>query len=107
MMANEADETPEEIVEHLADLGFHAEDDDLSDMLDNAPTTPRNMYGEEGSAGRMYSHSLLSKLFVFVFYLCFAPVPSSVGIGPLTALWFDTIFLKKPNIVTQTVSLSD
>ena len=39
-MANEADETPEEIVEHLAELGLHAEDDDLSDMLDNAPTTP-------------------------------------------------------------------
>ena len=107
MMANEADETPEEIVEHLAELGLYAEDDDLSDMLDNAPTTPLNMYGEEGSAGRMYSHSWLSKLLVFVFYLCFAPVPSSVGIGPRTGLWFDTIFLKKPNIVTQTVSLSD
>ena len=23
------------------------DDDDLSDMLDNAPTTPPNMYGEE------------------------------------------------------------
>ena len=47
MMANEADETPEEIVEHLAELGLYAEDDDLSDMLDNAPTTPLNMYGDE------------------------------------------------------------
>ena len=26
MMANEADETPEEIVEHLAELGLHTED---------------------------------------------------------------------------------
>ena len=47
MMANESDETPEEIVEHLAELGLHAEDDDLPDMLDDAPTTPLNMYGEE------------------------------------------------------------
>ena len=81
--------------------------DEFDGMLDDAPTTPSNMYGEEGSAGRMYFHSWLSKLLVFVFYLCFAPVPSSVGIGPLTGLWFDTIFLKKQNIVTQTVSSSD
>ena len=47
MMANEADETPEEIVEHLAELGLNPQDDDLSDMLDDAPTTPPNMYGEE------------------------------------------------------------
>ena len=47
MMANEADETPEEIVEHLAELGLHAEGNDLSDMLDDAPTTPRYMYGTE------------------------------------------------------------
>ena len=47
MMEYEADETPEEIVEHLAELGLHAEDDDLSDMLDNAPTTPTNMFGDE------------------------------------------------------------
>ena len=47
MMANEVDETPEEIVEHLAELGLHAEDDDLSGMLDDAPTTPLNMYGEK------------------------------------------------------------
>ena len=47
MMTKKADETPEEIVEHLAELGLHAEDDDLSDMLDDAPTTPPNMYGEE------------------------------------------------------------
>ena len=47
MMANEADETPEEIVEHLAELGLHAEDNDLSDMLDDAPNTPLKMYGEE------------------------------------------------------------
>jgi hypothetical protein len=44
MMANEADETPEDIVEHLAELGLHA-DDDLSDMLDDAPTTPDNPHG--------------------------------------------------------------
>ena len=47
MMANEADETPEDIVEHLAELGLNPQDDDLSDMLDDAPTTPRNMYGDE------------------------------------------------------------
>ena len=47
MMTNEADETPEEIVEHLAELGLNPQDDDLSDMLDDAPTTPRNMYGDE------------------------------------------------------------
>ena len=44
MMANEADETPEEIVEHLAELGLNPEDNDLSDMLDDALSTPRNMY---------------------------------------------------------------
>ena len=43
-MANEADETPEDIVEHLAELGLHA-DDDLSDMLDGAPNTPDNTHG--------------------------------------------------------------
>ena len=43
-MANEADETPEDIVEHLAELGLHA-DEDLSDMLDGAPTTPENPHG--------------------------------------------------------------
>ena len=47
MMANEADETPEEIVEHLAELGLHAEDDDLSDMLDDALSTPLKIYGDE------------------------------------------------------------
>ncbi len=47
IMANEADETPEEIVEHLSELGLNPEDNDLSDMLNDAPTTPRNMYGEE------------------------------------------------------------
>ena len=47
MMANDEVETPEEIVEHLAELGLHAEDDDLSDMLDDAPTRPINPYGEE------------------------------------------------------------
>ncbi len=47
IMANEADETPEEIVEHLSELGLNPEGNDLSDMLLDAPTTPRNMYGEE------------------------------------------------------------
>ena len=47
IMASEADETPEEIVEHLSELGLNPEDNDLSDMLNDAPTTPRNMYGEE------------------------------------------------------------
>ena len=47
MMTKEADETPEEIVEHLAELGLHAEDNDLSDMLDDAPNTPLKMYGEK------------------------------------------------------------
>ena len=46
MMTNEADETPEEIVEHLAELGLNPEDNDLSDMLDDALSTPRNMYGD-------------------------------------------------------------
>ena len=46
-MANEADETPEEIVEHLAELGLNPQDNDMSDMLANAPTTSPNMYGEE------------------------------------------------------------
>ncbi len=50
-MANEADETPEEIVEHLAELGFHSQDDDpqddgLDDVLEDAPTTPPNYYGD-------------------------------------------------------------
>ena len=44
---DEDDETPEEIVEHLAELGLNPQDDDLSDMLDNATTTPPNMYGDE------------------------------------------------------------
>ena len=35
----EDDETPEEIVEHLAELGLNPQDDDLSDMLDGVPTT--------------------------------------------------------------------
>ena len=47
MMANKADETPEEIVEHLAELGLHPQDDDLSNMLDDAPTTPPYMFGNE------------------------------------------------------------
>jgi len=47
MMANEADKTPEEIVETLAELGLHSEGNDLSDMLDDATTTPRYMYGTE------------------------------------------------------------
>ena len=47
MMEYEADETPEEIVEHLAELGLNPQDDDLSDVLDNAPTTPLIMYGDE------------------------------------------------------------
>ena len=46
MMEYEADQTPEEIVEHLGELGLNPQDDDLSDVLDNAPTTPLNMYGE-------------------------------------------------------------
>jgi hypothetical protein len=45
------DETPEEIVEHLAELGFHPqgddpEDDGLDDVLEDAPTTPPNYYGD-------------------------------------------------------------
>lgn len=51
MMANEADESPEEIVEHLAELGFHSQDDDpqdgrLDDVLEDVPTTPPNYYGD-------------------------------------------------------------
>ena len=40
-MANEADETPEEIVEHLAELGLNPQDD----VLEDAPSTPPDMYG--------------------------------------------------------------
>ena len=43
MMTKEADETPEEIVEHLAELGLNPQDDDLSDMLDGAATTPPHL----------------------------------------------------------------
>ena len=41
------DETPEEIVEHLAELGFHQQDEDdgLDEILKDAPTTPPNYYG--------------------------------------------------------------
>ena len=50
MMAHEADETPEEIVEHLAELGLNSPDDDpeddgLDDVLEDAPSTPTNYYG--------------------------------------------------------------
>jgi hypothetical protein len=41
-----SEETPEEIVEHLAELGLHPEDDGLDDVLENAPTTPKNPHGE-------------------------------------------------------------
>jgi hypothetical protein len=82
-------------------------EDEFGNMLDDAPSTPPNPYGDECSARKMYFHAWLSKLLVFVFYLCFSPMPSSVGIGPLTGLWFDTIFLKKPNIISQTVSFSE
>ncbi len=44
--SNMTDETPEEIVEHLAELGLHPEDDGLDDVLENAPTTPKNPHGE-------------------------------------------------------------
>ena len=54
-MGNEADETPEAIVEHLAELGFHPEDngpedngpedDGLDEILKDAPSTPPNYYG--------------------------------------------------------------
>ena len=44
-MANEADETPEEIVEYLAELGLNPQDDGLDDVLEDAPSTPPNMYG--------------------------------------------------------------
>ena len=49
-MANEADETPEEIVEHLAELGLNPEDNDpeddgLDEILKDTPSTPRNYYG--------------------------------------------------------------
>ena len=49
-MANEADETPEDIVENLAELGFHPEDNDpeddgLDEILKDSPTTPTNYYG--------------------------------------------------------------
>ena len=44
------DDLPEEIVEHLAELGFHPEDNDpeddgLDEILKDAPSTPPNYYG--------------------------------------------------------------
>jgi hypothetical protein len=36
---------------------------------------------------------------VFVFYICFSPIPSSGGIGPLTGLWFDTLFFRRNRIL--------
>ena len=44
------EDPPEEIVEHLAELGFHPEDNDpeddgLDEILKDAPTTPTNYYG--------------------------------------------------------------
>ena len=47
---NMQDDTPEDIVEHLAELGFHPEDNDpeddgLDEILKDAPSTPPNYYG--------------------------------------------------------------
>ena len=47
MMEYEADQTPEEIVEHLGELGLNPQDDDLSDILDDVATTPPNPYRGE------------------------------------------------------------
>ena len=50
MMVTEADETPEDIVEHLAELVFNLQGDDpegdgLDETLKDAPTTPDNPHG--------------------------------------------------------------
>ena len=44
------DDPPEEFVEHLAELGFHPEDNDpeddgLDEILKDIPTMPTNYYG--------------------------------------------------------------
>jgi len=80
--------------------------DEFGNMLDDASIALPNPYEDKCSARRRYVHAWLSKLLVFVFYFCFSPIPSSGGIGPLAGLWFDTMFLKKPNINRQIVSSS-
>ncbi len=41
------------------------------------------------------------------FLYLFSPLPLSSNIGPLTGLWFDTIFLKRPNVMSQADSAGE
>ena len=49
-MVNKVDETPEDIVEHLTELGLHSqgndpEGDGFDESLKDAPSTPPNSHG--------------------------------------------------------------
>ena len=81
--------------------------DDLSNILDRSPAAPPNPYGDTDLVRGICFHGLLSKLLIFVFYICFSPLPLSSNIGPLTGLWFDTIFLKRPNVMSQAASAGE
>jgi len=81
--------------------------DDLSSILDRPPASPPNPYGDTDLVRGICFRGWLSKLLIFVFYICFSPLPSSSNIGPLTGLWFDTIFLKRPNVMSQAASAGE
>ena len=81
--------------------------DDLSNILDRPPASPPNPYGVKDLVRRMCFREWLSRLLIFVFYICFSPVTSSSNMGPLIGLWFDTIFLKSPNVMSQAASAGE
>ena len=81
--------------------------DDLSSIRDRPPAALPNPYGDTGLGRGICFRGWLSKLLIFVFSICFSPLPSSSNIGPLTGLWFDTIFLKRPNVMSQAASAGE
>ena len=81
--------------------------DDLSSIRDRPPAALPNPYGDTGLVRGICFRGWLSKLLIFVFSICFSPLPSSSNIGPLTGLWFDTIFLKRPNVMSQAASAGE
>ena len=81
--------------------------DDLSNILDGPPAAPPNLYGVKDLVRRMCFRGWLSNLLIFVFYICFSPLPSLSNIGPRTGLWFDTIFLKRSNVMSQAASVGE
>jgi len=81
--------------------------DDLSSIRDRPPAALPNPYGDTDLVRGICFRGWLSKLLIFVFYICFSPLPSSSNIGPLTGLWFDTIFLKRPNVMSQAASAGE